>query len=669
MSDHKPMKNANNSEDMEQLFRLLERMGMLDELHRYRAAVDQTEDAAVEEPELIDTPAEPERREPVRFQPTEQTAVDARDLLLTDWEDPLKMSEYLVSGQEDVSLLEMFAEEEDEGTLPEPPSTRRNPFKALWLGFCGNLPRKEDSTGTKVRKCGFLTSLLVMLVAAVYLLVDLLVIPAKNEKLKDELIALYHPEKSQVVVTPEEVEKNHYPENMLASFTDLYDRNNEVRGWISYHATGKTDFLEVEYPIVYSGDNSKYLKKDFDGNKNRNGTLFFDQNNLVNGYDQRNRSLIVYGHNMASGQMFAGLNKMMGNVSNARAAATFTMSTLFREDQYKVFAVVLIDESDKNYRSYNMWRTEFNGDADFLNYIAGIRARSMFDYSEVTVEGDDQIVVLSTCTGKSSAHVKDGRLLVVARRVRDGEDPTVNASSIKKRSYDPDSDDSVIMPYYWYINQNKPVHKYYTENGMDTDPVQKPNSSTVATGYLPTVPSTTTRPGHSTTGTGTETTDTDSTGAESTDSTGIDSTGVTGSTTNRPTQSAPSGSSSTSGTSGTSGTTSATQTPETTKPTEPTTQPTEGGHTHTYDDCEDDTCNECGEKTREAGSCDFVQTGITEATCGEDGLLKKNCSVCGKPSNEAIPATGEHIYDADGVCTGCGAVKPTEPTEPAEPTE
>ncbi|MBO5722538.1 MAG: SDR family NAD(P)-dependent oxidoreductase, partial [Lentisphaeria bacterium] len=33
---------------------------------------------------------------------------------------------------------------------------------------------------------------------------------------------------------------------------------------------------------------------------------------------ERNRALIVYGHNMASGQMFAGLNQFLGSVNNAR---------------------------------------------------------------------------------------------------------------------------------------------------------------------------------------------------------------------------------------------------------------------------------------------------------------------------------------------------------------
>ena len=59
-----------------------------------------------------------------------------------------------------------------------------------------------------------------MVVAIVYLVVDLLIIPAQNDQLKGELIDLYHPEQSQVVVRDD-----NYPANMLASFQELYDRN------------------------------------------------------------------------------------------------------------------------------------------------------------------------------------------------------------------------------------------------------------------------------------------------------------------------------------------------------------------------------------------------------------------------------------------------------------
>lgn len=467
MSDHKP--NANkNPEDMQALFDLLNRLERREEVRRYQenlTAFTNPEPAdliTVETPDS-QSPEENIRLEPARFQPTPLVETDARDLLLTADEEPLEMKEYLLTAED-------MADSEE---LPEKPKNRRNPFKALWSGFCGNWPRKGDSTGTKVRKCGFLFSLLVMLVAAIYLVVDLLIIPAKNTQLKNELIGIYHPEQSQVVVS---VDDKKYPENMLASFKDLYDRNDEVRGWISYHADGKKDFLNIEYPIVYSGDNEKYLKKDFDGNQNRNGTLFFDESNRLNSYGDTNRSLIVYGHNMASGQMFAGLNKLLGSVNNARSAATLTLSTLYRQDQYLVFAVILTDESDRVQGHYfNTRRTSFTNDTDFHKYIEDMRARSLFDYP-VDVQDDDSILVLSTCTGRS-AKVKDGRLVVVARRVREDESATVKTSAIVKN-------EDVIMPYYWYVNQKKDLHPYYvTADSEDPVSPNPPSGSTINTGY------------------------------------------------------------------------------------------------------------------------------------------------------------------------------------------
>ena len=392
------------------------------------------------------------------------------------------------------------------------------------------------------------------------------------------------------------------PENMLPAFTDLYAHNPEVRGWISFRADGDEDFLGIEYPIVYSGDNSKYLNTDFDGYQNRTGTLFFDQNNKVDSYTDTNRALIVYGQNVG-GYMFAGLNKLMGMVSNARSAATFTMSTLFREDAYKVFAVVLLDASDEDERRYDMWRTAFAGDGEFLKHVESIQARSLYDYP-VDVEANDQIVVLSTSTAKSGTYVEDGRLLVVARRVRDGEDATVDTSAITKNT-------DVIMPYYWYVNQNKAVHQYYIDNDLDGD-------------YVPQTTTTQTAP----TGSGTYTTD--------------------------PTQSAPSGSG---GTSLPTASTTVTTTPtEPTKTTAPT-APTETTHTHAYDGCEDTACNGCG-VTRDGGH-KYTSKVVVAATCIEYGQIKHVCTVCNYQYTEMIEHTGEHTYD-DGVCTGCGEEQPIE---------
>ena len=545
MSENKP-NGMPTEEEAKELFELLDRLERRDEVSRHQRNMQAFTEPA---PDLIEEDMDPDAPDEGahllidRFQPMTMSEEDLHELLITDGD---------------------YDDESEDADAPLTPKKRRNPFAALWEGFLSNIPRKGDSAGTKWRKSGFLFSLLVMLVAIVYLLVDLLIIPAQNDQLKNELIDLYHPDSSQVVVSG-----GNYPQNMLASFKELYDRNSDVRGWISFHSTGKKDFLDIEYPIVYrdvEDTKNPYLKMDFDGNKNRNGTLYFDQSNRLESVRDKNRALIVYGHNMASGQMFAGLNQFLGSVNNARSAATLTMSTLFREDVYKVFAVVLVDESDNvKERRFNAWVTNFTSDVAFLDHVEAARARSLFDYP-VDVAMDDQILVLSTCTGKTSAHVKDGRLIVMARRVRDGESVTVDTNAIVKNS-------DVIMPYYWYINQNKTVHQYYVDEGVDYPATPNLPTSTTTT--------TTTRPDGTTSTTDSDATTTGTTG-DGTTGTTRPTAGTTGSTSVSGTTSG----STTTGTTG-DGTTATTEptgdatepttesTDPTTESTEPTTEPTE----------------------------------------------------------------------------------------------
>ena len=633
MSNKNPF-NHHREEDAKELYELLDRLEKREKMDSYRRNLQAFTDA--EEVELIAMEEEDDfRLTPDRFNPTTMPDEQLSDLLVTDEFDTPP-----TAPQSRPRRWHVAADATADATADE--MGRRNPFKVLWAAFSANFPRKEDTTPTKVRKFGFFTSLTVMLIALIYLAVDLLMIPMLNARKKDELVGLYHPEQSQVEVSPSD---GNYPAYMLASFKDLYDRNDDVRGWISFHASGKSDFLNIEYPIVYSGDNEEYLRKDFDGKKNRNGTLFFDEANRLESYKDKNRSLIVYGHNMASGQMFAGLNKLLGNVNNARAAATLTMSTLFRAEgytnQYQVFAVILTDESDKIKGHYfNTRRTAFTSDAEFLEYVNEMRARSLFDYP-VEVKGNDQILVLSTCTGKTSAKVKDGRLVVVARRVREGEKATVDTASIVKNT-------DVIMPYYWYINQNKQVHQYYVDAGVDYPAT--PNLPTSSTTVIPSDTTTGTADGDTTTTTGgDDTTTTTDGGATTTTVTKNDA------TTSATTQGATT-------TTGGGDTTSTTKGKETTTGGATTTTTAAPEHQHTFDGCEDTTCNGEGcDHVREAEEHHIVKEEMEAATCEGYGQMKCVCDKCSYQYTEAIDPIG-HTYGEDGKCTVCGAEKPAEPT-------
>ena len=377
----------------------------------------------------------------------------------------------IIPDEEDTDRPETDGEEEE---LPPAPA-RRNPIAALWRSFRTNLPAKGDGAGDLVRKCAFLLALIVLISSLGYIVVDVCIIPMHNTQMYGGLEELYDPEDT----TPVSPDEGNYPDGMLASFRELYDRNDEVRGWLSYHATGKKDFLKIEYPVMFSGDNDKYLKRDFFEKKNKNGALFYDENNRLDTAMEENKSLIIYGHNMASGQMFAGMNKLIGSVNNARATATMEMSTLFVRSEYRVFAVVLTDEEETARWYFNTRRTQFSGDADFLNFVQQLRDRSMFDYP-VDVNAQDELLVLSTCTAKSTSKLNDGRLVIIARKTRLGEG-AVHTSEIQRNK-------DVIMPRAWYLNQDKELHSYYGGDRSDlgTTTTKGSTSTTSGIGTLPT---------------------------------------------------------------------------------------------------------------------------------------------------------------------------------------
>lgn len=330
---------------------------------------------------------------------------------------------------------------------------KRSP-KEILLNILNNvIPKKGDPPLEIVRKCIFIVALIVLIGSVSYIINDMVIIPSQNASMYNSLEQLYDPDGN----TPlnEEYENYPYPEGMDDAFKNLYPLNTDLRGWISYHSNASNDFLKIEYPVMYSGDNEKYLTQDFYNNTgNKNGALFFDERNSIESPEDHNKVTIIYGHNMASGQMFSGLNKFINSVYNVRSAPIITMNTLYHRNQYKVFAVIMADADENHTDRFNYIRTQFSGDQDFLNFVNDLRARSMYDFNSVDVQADDDLLILSTCTNPST--LDEGRLAVIARRVRDGESATVDTRQIAENS-------DVIMPKYWYEKHNEAMHPYYTD--------------------------------------------------------------------------------------------------------------------------------------------------------------------------------------------------------------
>lgn len=334
--------------------------------------------------------------------------------------------------------------------LAEPPAQLRNPFSVLWCALLRYWPSKEDSSRHFVRKLAWLLAAVLFLCGVGSALWDMAVSPVTNKGGYDRLTALYQSDNRDTLSGDAQ---DDYPKGMLESFRDLYDLNTDVRGWLTYRATGDEDFLSVDYPVMYSGDNDTYRFRDFYGNANKNGALFFDMNNTIEEDYYRNKSFVVYGNNTLSGQMFTNLSKLVGNVNYVRSASTMTLSTLFERYNYKVVAVVITDEQEESGKYFNPCRTKFPTNGDFMKYVHELRARSLFDFPVDVLPGD-QLLALTTEASRSVSKLANGRLTVVARRVRSGETHGVNTEGIR-------NNEDVIMPSAWYANQGLELHNYY----------------------------------------------------------------------------------------------------------------------------------------------------------------------------------------------------------------
>ena len=182
-------------------------------------------------------------------------------------------------------------------------------------------------------------------------------------------------------------------ETFSVDFEKLLEMNSDVVGWIRFDEPS-----EINYPVVQGRDNEEYLKRTFEANTNKLGTLFVDVNNPG---DFSGRNTFIYGHNMKNGSMFAQLLKYKDDSFYKEHPYFYIYTPDGKVRTYEIFSAgVVKDTSD----SYIM---DYADDAAFQTYIDYIKQQSAYPTSaEVTTAS--KIVSLSTCT-----NVRDDERILV----------------------------------------------------------------------------------------------------------------------------------------------------------------------------------------------------------------------------------------------------------------
>ena len=114
----------------------------------------------------------------------------------------------------------------------------------------------------------------------------------KNKEIMSEI-------KENVVINNEMDSNN---EEYKIDFAKLKQKNSDAIAWIKVNGT------DIDFPVVKGTDNSYYLTHNFDKEKNKAGWIFADYRNKFDGTD---KNIIIYGHNMKNGSMFASLKDVI----------------------------------------------------------------------------------------------------------------------------------------------------------------------------------------------------------------------------------------------------------------------------------------------------------------------------------------------------------------------
>lgn len=177
------------------------------------------------------------------------------------------------------------------------------------------------------------------------------------------------------------------------SVSYLMSMNSECFGWISIADTN------INYPVMHTPSNpQKYLNKNFYGEYSYSGTPFLDARCSAD-----STNLIIYGHHMNNGTMFADLCNYT-DYSYFTEHPTVVLETKDGAFAYSVFSVMKVKSDDDWYKFLT---TDL--DKTYEKWISYAKTKSLYN-TEITPVYGQQILTLSTCYGYN----QDDRILVLA---------------------------------------------------------------------------------------------------------------------------------------------------------------------------------------------------------------------------------------------------------------
>jgi sortase B len=218
---------------------------------------------------------------------------------------------------------------------------------------------------------------------------------------------------------------------ILQKFWMLLNANPDVKGWIKIEGTN------IDYPVLQPAegeDPEYYLRRNIFKKEDKCGSIFIDESCALD-----TKNIVLHGHNMTSTDNMFHYLLQYDKLSFYKDHPTISFDTIYKTGEWKIFAVIKTEGVAKKSGIFDYTISDFKDKSEFLNFIYQLRERSIYDLP-VDINQKDKILMLSTC----SYEIKNYRTVIIARRIREGEDSDVAVDKAKKNK-------NPLYPAGWYI--------------------------------------------------------------------------------------------------------------------------------------------------------------------------------------------------------------------------
>lgn len=189
----------------------------------------------------------------------------------------------------------------------------------------------------------------------------------------------------------------------LARYAALHEINPDVVGWVQIEDT------VIAYPVMYTPeDPDYYLYRNYKKEKSSYGSIYLEGSCKLDG---STKNLLLYGHHMRNGDMFASLPEY-DDPDYWKQHPEIEFSTLEEVGRYEVIAAFkqpaeLVDEDF-------MTMLRAGNQEDYEALLAFMKRYRFYD-TGIDAQWPDPLITLATCEYTQ----KDGRFFVVARKVEE----------------------------------------------------------------------------------------------------------------------------------------------------------------------------------------------------------------------------------------------------------